>query len=47
MHADRVVTAPATAPVSFMAETLRALGIGDANLDVYVAMHAAEHRRAA
>lgn len=42
-----VVTAPGTAPVSFMAEILRGLGIADDNLDLYLGMHAAEHRPAA
>lgn len=40
---QRVVTAPGTAPVSFMAEILRTLGIMDENLNAYLAMHAAEH----
>ncbi|MEC5318766.1 DJ-1/PfpI family protein [Brenneria populi subsp. brevivirga] len=39
----RVVTAPGSAPVSFMAEILGALGIRDEKLDAYLAMHAAEH----
>lgn len=43
----KVVTAPATAPVSFMAEVMRALGIADDNLDFYVGMHAAQFARAA
>ncbi|UTH75725.1 type 1 glutamine amidotransferase family protein [Chromobacterium sp. IIBBL 290-4] len=42
-----VVTASGTAPVSFMAEILRELGIGGADLDAYLAQHAAEHRRVA
>lgn len=42
----RVITAPATAPVSFMAAVMRALGLGDANLDYYVGMYAAEHQTA-
>jgi len=41
-----VVTAPGSAPVSFMAEILRSLGIEDDNLKAYLAMHAAEHSRA-
>lgn len=41
---DGVITAPATAPVSFMREILGALGHGGDELDVYVGMHAAEHR---
>lgn len=39
----KVITAAATAPVSFMAEVLRALGLADENLDIYLGMHAAEH----
>lgn len=39
----RIVTAPGTAPVSFMAEVMRALGLGDANLDYYLGLHAAQH----
>lgn len=42
----RVITAPATAPVSFMAAVMRALGLGDVNLDYYVGMYAAEHQTA-
>lgn len=42
---QRVVTAPGSAPVSFMAEILRTMGIGDDNLKAYLAMHAAEHSR--
>lgn len=45
--ADGVVTAAATAPVSFAAEVLKTLGIGDENLDYYVGMLAAEHGKAA
>ena len=41
----RVVTAPGTAPVSFMAAILRTLGLGDENLNAYLAMHASEHRK--
>lgn len=44
ISSHRVVTAPATAPVSFMAEVMRAVGLGDETLDVYLGMHAAEHR---
>lgn len=40
---NKVVTASATAPVSFMAEIMRALGLGDAELDFYLGMHAAQH----
>lgn len=42
---QRVVTAPGTAPVSFMAEIFHTLGIGDDNLDAYLALHAAEHHQ--
>lgn len=42
-----VVTAPATAPVTFMVEVLRALGLADDNLAFYVGMHAAEHAKVA
>lgn len=42
---DGVITAPGTAPVSFMREVLSALGRGGDELDTYIAMHAAEHRR--
>ncbi len=41
----RVITAPGTAPVSFMAEILLTLGLSDDNLKVYLAMFAAEHRK--
>ncbi|WP_414157937.1 type 1 glutamine amidotransferase family protein [Pseudomonas sp. BNK-45] len=41
---QRVITAPGSAPVSFMAQILGTLGISDANLTAYLAMHAAEHR---
>ncbi|GHA26200.1 glutamine amidotransferase [Devosia pacifica] len=41
----RLVTAPGTAPVSFMTEILTALGLHDSDLDYYVGLHAAEHAR--
>jgi len=44
---QKVVTAPATAPVSFMAEIMKALGLADGNLDFYLGMHAAEHSKRA
>jgi putative intracellular protease/amidase len=47
VSADKVITAPATAPVSFMQEILRSVGVADENLDFYVGMHAAEHQRQA
>ncbi len=43
---QRIITAPGTAPVSFTAEVLRALGIADDNLADYLAMHGAEHGQA-
>ena len=44
---QKVVTAPATAPVSFMAEVMKAVGLADDNLDYYVGMHAAQYGKAA
>lgn len=49
-HAVRsanIVTAPGTAPVSFMAEVMSALGRNDDNLAFYVGLHARQHDRAA
>ena len=43
----RIITAPGTAPVSFMAEVMKALGKGDQDLDYYVGLHAAQFKRAA
>ncbi|MDB5561355.1 MAG: glutamine amidotransferase [Hyphomicrobiales bacterium] len=40
---EKIVTAPATAPVTFMAEVLRGIGLADDRLDLYIGMHAAEH----
>ena len=40
----RIVTAPGTAPVSFMAEVLGALGLADGNLGYYLGMLGAEHQ---
>ncbi|NBF12146.1 type 1 glutamine amidotransferase family protein [Pseudomonas sp. Fl4BN1] len=42
---QRVITAPGSAPVSFMAQILRTLGIDDENLTAYIGMHAAEHNK--
>jgi putative intracellular protease/amidase len=42
----RIVTAPGTAPVSFMSAVLEALGLRDGNLDFYVGLYAAEHQAA-
>ena len=41
---DGIVTAPGTAPVSFMAQIMTGLGLGDGNLDYYVGLYAAEHQ---
>lgn len=41
---DGIITAPGTAPVSFMAEILAGLGLGDGNLDYYVGLYAGEHQ---
>jgi putative intracellular protease/amidase len=40
---DKIVTAAATAPVSFMAEVMKQVGLADADLDYYVGMHAAQY----
>jgi putative intracellular protease/amidase len=40
---NRIVTAPGTAPVSFMAEIMEGLGLADLNLDFYLGLLAAEH----
>lgn len=42
----KIVTAPGTAPVSFMAAILDQLGLKDANLDFYLGLHAAQHKAA-
>jgi putative intracellular protease/amidase len=39
-----VVTAPGTAPVSFMGAVLEALGLRNGELDYYLGLYAAEHR---
>lgn len=44
--AGRIVTAPGTAPVSFMAGVMETLGLRDDNLEFYLGMHAAEHKGA-
>jgi len=40
----RIVTAPGTAPVSFMAGVMETLGLKDDNLKFYLGLHAAEHQ---
>lgn len=42
--AGKIVTAPGTAPVSFMAGVMETLGLKDGNLDYYLGLHAAEHK---
>lgn len=42
-----IITAPGTAPVSFMSAIMTALGKGDDNLAYYVGLHAAQFRQAA
>lgn len=44
--AGKIVTAPGTAPVSFMAGVMETLGRRDGNLEFYLGMHAAEHKTA-
>ena len=41
-----VITASATAPVSFMAEVMKATGLADDQLEYYIGMHAAQYGRA-
>ena len=42
----RIVTAPGTAPVSFMGAVMQTLGLRDENLNYYLAMYGAEHKAA-
>ena len=44
--AGKIVTAPGTAPVSFMGGVLQTLGLRDDNLNYYLGMYAAEHKAA-
>lgn len=43
VSADGVITAPATAPVSFAEKVLDAVGLADDQLHYYVAMHARQY----
>ena len=43
VSSERIVTAPGTAPTSFMAEIMEGLGLADLNLDFYLGLLAAEH----
>ncbi|MDB5614442.1 MAG: glutamine amidotransferase [Devosia sp.] len=42
--AGKIVTAPGTAPLSFMSGVMQTLGLRGGNLDYYLGMHAAEHK---
>ena len=42
----RIVTAPGTAPVSFMGAVLESLGLRTGDLDFYLGLYAAEHQAA-
>lgn len=42
----KIVTAPGTAPVSFMGEVMETLGLRNGELDFYIGLHGAEHRAA-
>ncbi|MFK4812705.1 type 1 glutamine amidotransferase family protein [Devosia sp. ZW T5_3] len=42
----RIVTAPGTAPVSFMGGVLETLGLRNGDLDFYLGLYGAEHRAA-
>lgn len=43
LSADRVITAPATAPVSFAEKVLEAVGLADDQLHYYVGLHARQY----
>jgi putative intracellular protease/amidase len=40
----KIVTAPGTAPVSFMGGVMQTLGLRDDNLEFYIGMYRAEHK---
>lgn len=42
----KIVTAPGTAPVSFMGGVMQTLGLRDHNLNFYIGMYSAEHKSA-
>ncbi|MFN4210122.1 MAG: glutamine amidotransferase, partial [Devosia sp.] len=42
----RIVTAPGTAPVSFMGAVLETLGLRNGDLDFYLGLYGAEHKAA-
>lgn len=43
---QKIITAPGTAPVSFMGAVLEALGLRNGDLDFYLGLYAAEHHAA-
>ena len=43
---QRIITAPGTAPVSFMGAVLEALGLRTGDLDFYLGLYTAEHQAA-
>jgi putative intracellular protease/amidase len=43
----KIITAPATAPVTFMQAVMKEVGLGDDQLDYFAGMYAAEHKKAA
>lgn len=47
VRADNIITAPGTAPVTFMQAVSQYLGFGGPELDQYASLHAAEHLQAA
>ncbi|MET3928041.1 DJ-1/PfpI family protein [Devosia sp. 2618] len=44
--AGKIVTAPGSAPVSFMGAVMETLGLRDDNLNFYIGLYGAEHRKA-
>ncbi|HWV20175.1 MAG TPA: DJ-1/PfpI family protein [Devosia sp.] len=44
--AGKIVTAPGTAPASFMGAVFESLGMRNGDLDFYLGLHGAEHRAA-
>lgn len=44
--ADGIVTAPGTAPVTFMGAVMESLGMRNGDLDFYIGLYGAEHQKA-
>jgi len=44
--ADRIVTAPGTAPVTFMGAVMESLGLRNGDLNFYIDLYGAEHEKA-